>query len=576
MNDEGWIIDTTIGARFPAWTRGNAADVLPDPISPLMWTFYWKPSLMTGLRDAYIGFGVIDWDEFENPLEPDVFGCFGGYFYNPLSLTRLMGARMPGVTPELIDKAFFDDRPDVPPYVFEEWHESPRHAEKLGATMAWAMSTTAIPELDAEKAVADELRARRPDLTTLTDSGVLARARSVVPYLQQAMETGMIVSSNASLGPGALGAICEGLGDPTMTIRLLAGIGVDSAKPAFAMWELSRRARASADVSAAFDAGVVGLLDRLRSSGSADAAGFLGAFDAFLVEYGSRGPGEWDLVAKAWEPHPHVALAAIDRMRVSDDAQSPVTRHDASVVERDRLATRVRTQLAGDAEALGTFEAAMRSSELFLSGRERYKTTCIKLVGEIRMCMLELGRRAVDRGWFDRREQIFMLKADELDELRHEPARFTAIVRDRETRYLALYELEPPFIINGIVPPLSTWARRADHAFERAVAGTVLHGSCGSGGVATGRARVILDATDPSALEPGDILVAPNTDPSWVPLFIPAGGAVVDVGAMGSHAMIVSRDLGIPCVVSVADATLRIPDGATITVDGNAGTVTVH
>ena len=61
MNDEGWIIDTTIGARFPAWTRGNAADVLPDPISPLMWTFYWKPSLMTGLRDAYIGFGVIDW-----------------------------------------------------------------------------------------------------------------------------------------------------------------------------------------------------------------------------------------------------------------------------------------------------------------------------------------------------------------------------------------------------------------------------------------------------------------------------------------------------------------------------------
>ena len=86
---------------------------------------------------------------------------------------------------------------------------------------------------------------------------------------------------------------------------------------------------------------------------------------------------------------------------------------------------------------------------------------------------------------------------------------------------------------------------------------------------------VILDAADPAGLEPGDILIAPQTDPSWVPLFVPAAGVVVNVGAMGSHAMIVSRELGVPCVASVADATLIIPDGATITVDGNAGTVTI-
>ena len=76
-------------------------------------------------------------------------------------------------------------------------------------------------------------------------------------------------------------------------------------------------------------------------------------------------------------------------------------------------------------------------------------------------------------------------------------------------------------------------------------------------------------------LEPGDILVADSTDPAWTPLFVPAGGVVASVGAMGSHTMIVSRELGIPCVVSVEDATLRIPDGAMVTVDGGAGTVTV-
>ena len=56
---------------------------------------------------------------------------------------------------------------------------------------------------------------------------------------------------------------------------------------------------------------------------------------------------------------------------------------------------------------------------------------------------------------------------------------------------------------------------------------------------------------------------------------MPACAVVVNVGAMGSHAMIVSRELGIPCVASVANATDLIPDGATVTVDGNAGTVTI-
>ncbi len=85
----------------------------------------------------------------------------------------------------------------------------------------------------------------------------------------------------------------------------------------------------------------------------------------------------------------------------------------------------------------------------------------------------------------------------------------------------------------------------------------------------------MLDAGDPTALDPGDILVAPFTDPSWTPLFMTAGGVVVDVGGQISHAVIVSRELGLPCVVSATDATGRIPDGAAVEVDGDAGTVTV-
>jgi pyruvate,water dikinase len=97
----------------------------------------------------------------------------------------------------------------------------------------------------------------------------------------------------------------------------------------------------------------------------------------------------------------------------------------------------------------------------------------------------------------------------------------------------------------------------------------------GCPGIAEGTARVILDSNDPSALEPGDVLVAPITDPSWTPLFVPAAGVVVDVGAALSHAIIVSRELGIPCVVSAIGATRSIPDGARVRVDGNTGEVTI-
>jgi len=97
----------------------------------------------------------------------------------------------------------------------------------------------------------------------------------------------------------------------------------------------------------------------------------------------------------------------------------------------------------------------------------------------------------------------------------------------------------------------------------------------GCPGKARGFARVILDPADPTALRPGDVLVAPLTDPSWTPLFVPAVAVVVDTGAMLSHAVIVSRELGIPCVPSVLHATRRIPDGALLEVDGDRGVVTV-
>ena len=131
-----WIGDSTLDDRFPAWTRGNAADVFPEPFSPLGKSMVLQEALSPGLRDAYISIGALAYDEFVDPEHPDLFKMFGGYVYNPLTMTRVLGARMPGASPEMIDKAFFDERDVVPPYEEQPWHVSPSAEAKLGESMA--------------------------------------------------------------------------------------------------------------------------------------------------------------------------------------------------------------------------------------------------------------------------------------------------------------------------------------------------------------------------------------------------------------------------------------------------------
>jgi pyruvate,water dikinase len=101
-----------------------------------------------------------------------------------------------------------------------------------------------------------------------------------------------------------------------------------------------------------------------------------------------------------------------------------------------------------------------------------------------------------------------------------------------------------------------------------------LNGTPGSQGIVTGTARIILGPNDFSRVRPGDILVCPYTDPSWTPLLRIAAGVVTETGGVLSHAAIVARELRIPAVLGVPNATTRIPNGTNITIDGATGVVT--
>jgi pyruvate,water dikinase len=96
-----------------------------------------------------------------------------------------------------------------------------------------------------------------------------------------------------------------------------------------------------------------------------------------------------------------------------------------------------------------------------------------------------------------------------------------------------------------------------------------------SPGAYEGTARVVLDESELDRIEAGDVLVCPITSPVWSMAFPALGALVCDAGGALSHPAIIAREFGIPAVVGTGNATTAIPDGATIRVDGDKGTVAV-
>ena len=551
MGDRYYVTDTALSERFPLYTRANVGEVFPDPVTPLTSTSaLWEAEL--GWRDAWERMGAFELSEF-----PDgdfcQLGVQGGYCYLNASLIRLFGERAPGLSWQDMDAQFFGAQPGIPPYEEMAGDVRPDLSEKIGATFQWVFGQTSLSDLTQlteDRARTKQMRADRPDFTTLSLEQCWQKFLDIVPVHRHLFAQHLFTTYMATVPVGVISGVATAVGRPDLIMPIIAGIGeVDSAEPSHAMWRMSRM--------------------------PADSAEFRAAFDEFLYEFGSRGPNEWESRSPTWETRPALALAAIDRMRLSPDDADPARHHAERAAERAAASAELLAMVEGDPATHGQLAAAIACSAAWLPGRERTKTNNIRAIHEMRMAMREIGARMVAAGAFDEIEDFGFVTQDEMLRLFADPASFAATVRERRDEYNRLLELEPPFVFVGRTDGPDTWPRRDAEAADRLGAGDVLAGMAGCPGSAEGIARVVLDSNDPTALEPGDILVAPITDPSWTPLFVPAAGVVVDVGAPLSHAIIVSRELGIPCVISATGATRRIPHGARVRVDGSTGMVTV-
>ena len=397
---------------------------------------------------------------------------------------------------------------------------------------------------------------------------VLATAVEVFPRSAPAFATGFLMRAVARRLAGT------DLDDVTMDAVLRALPHNVTTEMDLQLWALAQQVRAdpaSAAVLGAADVDLGALAARFHAGGLP--AVLQDGLAAFLRRYGHRAVAEIDLGMPRWSEQPeHVlgALANYLRLDTTGDGD-PDAAPDARFAAGERVAeqaladvvARVRRRSRWRARAVGFALGRVRA---LVGLREAPKDHLVRLIALARAELAAVGVELAAQGLLDVPDDVFFLDLRDVraavagtDQRARVAARREEYARELRRRHV------PRVLLSDGTEPEAL--ARADAPDDGALVGTPA-----SAGTVTATARVVLDPVG-ARLEPGEVLVAPSTDPGWTPLFLTAGALVMEMGGANSHGAVVAREYGIPAVVGVPEATTRITTGARLTVDGAAGRV---
>jgi pyruvate,water dikinase len=550
-------VSVPLAAAVPVtWTNGNLSEVIAGVPTVGAWSLiapFLRHILLTGV--ASVGYPVPPGLELVRRFDGRPYldlTCLQAVFFDALGTSPQQSSRNLGGPPSAVPVPAGDPL---------------RVGRRRGARLRLLAKIVAL--LPRYPRAIGRLRARaavrgRVDPRQLSNAQLVAQALDITRDQLAFGRTFQLGNLACGAWPQLLEQLLEqarpGHGQRLSTALMTGAGGVVTAEHGYAIYDLA--AAAAADPVARASLADADGWRRLPPSSP-----YRQALDRFLDAYGHRGLDEAELASPRWREDPSYVL---DQVRVLVETGA-YAQPSPRVLARDR-------RYAAEAE-VNELPLATRWPARLLAWlsrhtaaqREAGKSALIAMVEPIRAIVLEVGHRlevdAVHLAWWD-------IEAYLRSEWDGRGAR--ELVEDRKRlREEQLRRPAPPgLIVTGVSPkerpPSGGDAARAGMALP---VRRGLHGLAVSAGRACGPARILLRPQDGSRLRPGDVLVAPSTDPGWTPLFLRAAAVATEVGGYLSHTAIVAREYGLPAVVNVPGLLAAVRDGQPIIVDGNTGTI---
>jgi len=292
----------------------------------------------------------------------------------------------------------------------------------------------------------------------------------------------------------------------------------------------------------------------------------------FMQRFGMRAPGEIDIALPRWQDQPQSLLQMLlsfQEIEGNHDhrEQFKKLRKESQKAQKEILLSLQSTWK--DRLKIPLIRRLLKVFSVTSPLREHPKYMIICFMNDVRQELVTLSQQMVQNHELENIEDIWFIRLNELrTHFNNEPIPLKQIVKERRLEYQHFKRLTPPRVItsDGEIPTVQL---SGENFPPNALAGSPV-----SSGIIEGTAHVILDPRK-DRLSPGEILVAPFTDPGWTPLFVNAIGVVLETGGLMTHGSVVAREYGIPAVVGIVDGTRILKTGMRIRVNGNLGYVEI-
>jgi phosphohistidine swiveling domain-containing protein len=356
---------------------------------------------------------------------------------------------------------------------------------------------------------------------------------------------------------------------PGEALKLIQGSIHELVEVDAGLGRLTELATASPELAAAVAARPAASLEAIAALPGGEA--FVSELRRFLVEHGHLGQGFDDLALASWGEEPGMLLSEVGKRL--ERAVEPATERAARLTgEAEALAQGVRDRLADQPERLAEFERLLGLARKIGPITETHNYWIDRMAqARLRTFAIRVGARLARAGVIERPHDVLYLRRAEVPDLLRSPEDRRGVVAERKTEHEQWRGINPPSKI-GKPTDAGPSGRFGGERFAK-VDDAVVRGTGASAGIVSGPARVVLGPDDFERVRPGDIIVAPSSNPSWVPLFTIAGGLVTNTGGVLCHAAVVAREFALPAVVGTGDATTRIADGQMLELDGTTGFV---